>query len=143
MDNYILTNKAVDDLSEIWDYTYDVWSEKQADKYYNMLLEYCKELADKPSLGKNYNEVDNEIFGVKASHHIIFYKKHKEDHIKIVRILHNRMDLKAEFKYKTIANKSMANSGAGRWSNRQHIAIGNGSGGMNSFEHQNKFLIFE
>ena len=27
------------------------------------------------------------------------------------------------------ANKSIANSGAGRWSNRQHIAIRLGSGG--------------
>ena len=95
MANYILTNKAVDDLSEIWDYTYDVWSEKQADKYYKMLIEYCQELAVKPSLGKNYNEVDNDIFGFKASHHIIFYKKLKEDQIQIVRILHHRMDLKS------------------------------------------------
>jgi len=29
---------------------------------------------------------------------------------------------------KTAYNKSIANSGAGRWSNRQHIAIGFGSG---------------
>ena len=48
MANYVLTNKAVDDLSGIWNYTYDVWSEKQADKYYKMLLEYCQELADQP-----------------------------------------------------------------------------------------------
>ncbi len=95
MANYILTNKAVDDLSEIWNYTYDVWSEKQADKYYNMLLEYCKELADKPGLGKNYNEINDDILGFKASHHIIFYKKIKEDKIEIVRILHNKMDLKS------------------------------------------------
>jgi toxin ParE1/3/4 len=30
---YKLTNKAVEDLSEIWDYTFEVRSEKQADKY--------------------------------------------------------------------------------------------------------------
>ena len=71
MANYILTNKAVD---EIWDHTYDVWSEKQADKYYNMLLEYCQELADKQNIGKNYNEINDDIFGFKASHHF-FYKK--------------------------------------------------------------------
>ena len=41
------------------------------------------------------------------------------------------------------ANKSIANSGAGRWSNRQQFAISFGSGWTNSFEHQNKFLIFE
>ncbi len=60
-----------------------------------MLLEYCKELADKPGLGKNYNEINDDILGFKASHHIIFYKKIKEDKIEIVRILHNKMDLKS------------------------------------------------
>jgi toxin ParE1/3/4 len=94
MADYILTNKAIDDLSGIWNYTYDVWSEKQADKYYKMLLEYCQELADKPGLGKNYHEINEDICGFKASHHIIFYKKFREDRIEIVRILHGKMDLK-------------------------------------------------
>lgn len=94
MADYILSNKAVDDLSGIWNYTYDVWSEKQADKYYKMLLEYCQELADKPSLGKNYDEINKDIYGFKVSHHIIFYKKLKDDSIEIIRILHSKMDLK-------------------------------------------------
>ena len=38
MAKYLLTNKAVEDLADIWNYTFDVWSEKQADAYYNMLL---------------------------------------------------------------------------------------------------------
>ena len=95
MANYILTNKAVNDLSEIWDYSYNVWSEKQADKYYNLLLKYCEELAADPNLGKSYIEVDKNIFGFKASHHIIFYTKLKKNQILIVRFLHNRMDLKS------------------------------------------------
>lgn len=33
MPKYILTNKAVEDLSTIWNYTFEVWSETQADKY--------------------------------------------------------------------------------------------------------------
>ncbi len=41
------------------------------------------------------------------------------------------------------ANKSIANSGAGRWRNRPHIAINSGSGGRNPFEHQNKFFFFK
>ena len=95
MAKYILTNRAVDDLSEIWTYTYDVWSEKQADKYYKMLLEYCQGLADQPGLGKNYNEINDDIYGIKANNHIIFYKKLKNDSIKIIRILHSKMDLKS------------------------------------------------
>ena len=37
MAEYKLTNKAVEDLSKIWDYTFEVWSENQADKYYDEL----------------------------------------------------------------------------------------------------------
>ncbi|WP_417943207.1 type II toxin-antitoxin system RelE/ParE family toxin [Flavobacterium sp. RS13.1] len=41
MAKYYLTNKAVEDLSEIWDYTIEVWSEMQAENYYGLLLLTC------------------------------------------------------------------------------------------------------
>jgi len=94
MANYILTNKAVEDLSQTWNYTYDVWSEKQADKYYKILLDYCQDLANNPNLGKNYTEIAEDLFGYKANHHIIFYRKQTNKNIEITRILHSRMDLK-------------------------------------------------
>ena len=34
MASFHLTNKAVEDLAEIWNYTIDKWSENQADHYY-------------------------------------------------------------------------------------------------------------
>jgi toxin ParE1/3/4 len=49
MPKYSLTNKAVADLSKIWDYTYKVWSENQTDKYYFELLADCQELAEMPN----------------------------------------------------------------------------------------------
>ncbi|WP_291103039.1 MULTISPECIES: type II toxin-antitoxin system RelE/ParE family toxin [unclassified Flavobacterium] len=94
MAKYFLTNKAVDDLSKIWDYTYEVWSENQADKYYYELLEDCKELAENQNLGKNYSEINKEIFGYKSGQHLIFYRKLCENEIEITRFLHSRMDLK-------------------------------------------------
>ena len=54
MADYILTNKAVLDLSAIWEYTVDTWSEKQADKYYFMLLDSCQDLANGKVAGKKY-----------------------------------------------------------------------------------------
>lgn len=75
MGNYILTNKAVDDLSDIWNYTFEEWSEKQAYKYYYMLLDYYQELADGNVFGKNSFEVDESILGFKIGQHIIFYRK--------------------------------------------------------------------
>ncbi len=58
MASYILTNEAVNDLSGTWNYTYEVDTENQADKYYNMLFEYCQDLADKMSLRKPYDEIN-------------------------------------------------------------------------------------
>jgi toxin ParE1/3/4 len=41
MAEFRLTNRAVEDLSKIWEYTLEVWSENQADKYYDMLISNC------------------------------------------------------------------------------------------------------
>ncbi|MDD2634106.1 MAG: type II toxin-antitoxin system RelE/ParE family toxin [Bacteroidales bacterium] len=90
----ILTNKTVEDLSSIWDYTFDKWSEQQADKYYRMLLSNCQEIADNPNLGKSYSGIKKELFGLKENRHIIFYRKITNKPIEITRILHGRMDLK-------------------------------------------------
>lgn len=94
MAEYRLTNKAVEDLSKIWEYTFEVWSEKQADYYYGELISTCQEIAEHPDLGKNYEGVTKQLFGVKANRHIIFYRMVPQDAIEITRILHERMDLK-------------------------------------------------
>ncbi len=94
MSNYILTNKAVEDLSTIWDYTFETRSETQADKYYYMQLDYCQDLADGKLSAKHYSEINEEILGIRAGQHIIFYRLLKNSRIEITRILHSRMDLK-------------------------------------------------
>ena len=98
MGKYELTRRAVSDLNEIWQYTVNNWSEKQADRYYNMLLDICQEIADNPELGRTYDEIIPELFGVKANRHIIFYRKMRGRPIEITRILHERMDLKRRMK---------------------------------------------
>ena len=94
MANYFLTNKAVEDLSKIWNYTYEIWSESHADKYYKLLIDFCKEISENPKIGKKYEEIDKDIFGYKVSQHIIFYRVIKAREIEVLRILHGRMDLK-------------------------------------------------
>lgn len=94
MARFRLTNKAVDDLSEIWKYTYETWSENQADKYYEFLISSCQELAENPQMGKRYDKISSNILGYLANRHVIFYQVISEDEIEIVRFLHERMDLK-------------------------------------------------
>ena len=98
MANFHLTNKAVEDLNGIWNYTVNNWSEPQADKYYQMLLNRCQDIADSPKIGKNYNGITSDLFGLKVNHHVIFYRIISADYIEITRILHGRMDLKARIK---------------------------------------------
>ncbi len=95
MPSYTLTNKAVEDLSAIWEHTVVTWSEKQADKYYFMLLDSCQDLAYGKVKGKNYGEIEEGILGFRAGQHILFYRKISSDKIEIARILHSKMDLKA------------------------------------------------
>ena len=92
MPEFKFTNKAVEDLSEIWNYTFDKWSEGQADSYYNLIIESCQKIADNPETGKNYQFILNNLFGFRAGRHIIFYRKLARNKVEITRILHEQMD---------------------------------------------------
>lgn len=94
MAEYRLTHKAVEDLNGIWEYTLEKWSEQQADKYYQMLLNFFQDIADNPDLGRSYDGITTDLFGLKANRHIIFYRKPLNAPVEITRVLHERMDLK-------------------------------------------------
>jgi len=94
MTKCLLTHKAVEDLSKIWDYTYEAWSENQADKYYELIVVAFQEIAENSTLGKSYKEISKEILGFKAGKHIIFYRELTSRKVEIIRVLHERMDIK-------------------------------------------------
>ena len=98
MAKFKLTNNAVKDLSDIWNYTFETWSESQADKYYKLILNACAAIAKKPLQGKVYEEVYPDLKGKKTSKHIIFYRIMDDKSIEVTRILHERMELKNKLK---------------------------------------------
>ena len=98
MAKFKLTNNAVKDLSDIWNYTFDNWSESQADKYYKLILNACAAIANRPQQGKVYDEIYTGLKGKKISKHIIFYRMMEDKSVEIIRILHERMDLKNRLK---------------------------------------------
>ena len=100
MAKYNLTKKAVDDLSQIWYYTFEKWSENQADKYYQMLIDNFDELAGNPGLGKSYSDVVGGLLGFRSGRHITFYRKTEESEIEIIRILPEQIDIKNRTKEK-------------------------------------------
>ncbi|MCG9898679.1 MAG: type II toxin-antitoxin system RelE/ParE family toxin [Hydrotalea sp.] len=97
--SYNLTNKAVDDLTNIWHYTNEKWSEEQADKYYSSLINTFEAIAKKPDLGKKYFNIFPDLYGFRINRHIIFYRKKADDRIEITRILYEGMDFENRLKY--------------------------------------------
>lgn len=94
MAKVILRQEAINDLNDIWFYTFDEWSEKQADKYYEALEFACKQIGKNPFLGKEYDGISKNLLGWRTGKHIIFYQVISNDRIEVIRILHERMDLK-------------------------------------------------
>ena len=95
MAKYHLTNKAVEDLTNIWEYTVDTWTERQADDYYHMLIASFQKITENPRLfGLKYVEIAEGLHGYRANKHIIFYRILADGDILVIRILHQRMDLK-------------------------------------------------
>lgn len=94
MAKVVLRQKAIDDLNNIWDYTVEEWSESQADRYYSTLKFDCLQIGENPTLGKKYDDINKHLLGLRSGKHIIFYQQISEDEVEIIRILHERMDLK-------------------------------------------------
>lgn len=93
MAKVIFRQQAIDDLNSIWIYTFDKWSEEQADKYYASLEFACLQIGENPELGKEYETIKSNLLGLRTGKHIIFYLVVDEHKIEIIRILHERMDL--------------------------------------------------
>lgn len=94
MAEYILSNKAIEDLSGIWEYTCQNWSERQADIYYYLLVNTCQEIAEGKLKGRPYPEIAAGILGFRAGRHLIFYRIENKQQIQVARILHEQMDLR-------------------------------------------------
>jgi toxin ParE1/3/4 len=94
MAKFKFSEEAYWDLNDILNYTFDHWSENQAEKYYKTLKKACEFIAKNQSLGRNYSNVRKHLKGYKAGRHIIFFEIINDDEIKVQRILHERSNIK-------------------------------------------------
>lgn len=92
--NYRISKEASNDLEKIWLYTFENWSLKQADHYFDLLMNEIEYLSENPESGKDYNKIRKGYFRSRVKSHFIFYKINlKEEEIEIIRILHQQMDI--------------------------------------------------
>jgi len=90
---YSISRRATEDLEQIWVYTYCQWSERQADKYYNLLIEKIEFLANNSSAGRRIDDIREGYRCLAVMQHIIFYTIPSDHTVHIVRILHQKMDI--------------------------------------------------
>ncbi len=81
---------AESDLENIWLYSFEKWGEKQADHYYDALLNGINHLAENPLLGKSRDQIRQGYRSLQINRHVIYYRI-QADIIDIVRVLHEQM----------------------------------------------------
>jgi toxin ParE1/3/4 len=92
--NYRISKQAIVDLNDIWVYTFRKWSKEQADRYYDLIIEEIEFIANNYLIGKSAEQTRKNYRVTKIKSHLIFYRKVENDCVEIVRILHQRMDVK-------------------------------------------------
>lgn len=94
MSMYTLSRKAEQDLKEIYFYGYHEYGEQQADHYVHQLEKAFTLLAENPLICRERNEFTPTVRMHAIMKHLIIYI-YQKDNILIVRLLHERMDVKS------------------------------------------------
>jgi toxin ParE1/3/4 len=95
--NYCISKKAITDLTEIWYYTANKWSNIQADKYYNELIESFETIANNFEIGKPADNIKIGFRKLKINSHFVYFNKNISGIAEIKRILHQKMDVERHF----------------------------------------------
>ncbi|MCK5662391.1 MAG: type II toxin-antitoxin system RelE/ParE family toxin [Thiotrichaceae bacterium] len=91
MTAFVFTDKAVQDLEGIIDFTTEMWGSSQAVKYIDGLEEIGQMLADNPDAGLNRDELSSGLLSFTYQSHILYYLKNQFG-ITFIRVLHSNMD---------------------------------------------------
>jgi toxin ParE1/3/4 len=91
---YRISEQAIKDLNDIWIYTLKKWSKEQADRYYELIIEEIEFISNNFLTGKSAEQTRKNYRVTKIKSHLIFYRKIENDIVEVVRILHQRMDVK-------------------------------------------------
>ena len=94
MAEYIISEKALEDLNNIWNYTAENWSLEQANRYYNLIVDEIEYVSENFEATKDFGYIRKNYKFSKVKSHLVFYKKTKNTEMEVVRILHERMDIK-------------------------------------------------
>lgn len=88
---YRLTPRALDDLDDIWRFSAETWSTKQADRYIDELARVFETISIMPTLARGRNEFAPPVRIHLHESHLIAYTI-EADHVTILRLLGGQQD---------------------------------------------------
>jgi toxin ParE1/3/4 len=91
MAEYVLSEQAADDLTEIYLFSYQQFGESKADAYLLGLEERFELLAETPLIGRKIDHIRAGYLRYAHASHSIFYTS-REEGILVIRVLHRSMD---------------------------------------------------
>ena len=94
MAEYIISEKAVEDLNNIWIYTAENWSVEQANRYYKLIIDEIDFVAENFETMLDFRSIRKDYRYSKVKSHLIFCKQVENTEMEVVRILHEKMDIK-------------------------------------------------
>ena len=94
MAEYLISEKALEDLNNIWMYTAENWSVEQANRYYNLIVDEIEYVSENFEVTQDFENIRKNYKFSKVKSHLVFYKKTENTAMEVVRILHERMDMK-------------------------------------------------
>ncbi|WP_354355504.1 type II toxin-antitoxin system RelE/ParE family toxin [Pedobacter sp. UYP30] len=89
----MISEKALEDINNIWIYTAENWSVEQADRYYYLLYDEIDYIVRNFEMARDFGKIRKSYKYSKVKSHLIFFKKDKMNEIEVVRVLHESMDI--------------------------------------------------
>ena len=87
---YRISEKAIEDLENIWIYSSKTWSAEQADRYYKLIVDEIEHLTEYFESGKDISHIEPGYRSSKVKSHLIFYVKDENGVLEVKRIYISR-----------------------------------------------------
>jgi len=91
---YRISEKAIEDLDEIWEFTFINWSKDQADRYHKLIMNEIDFIAENKTSGKSMDHIKEGYRVTFVKSHMVYFKRN-EGIVEVIRILHQKMDVES------------------------------------------------
>jgi len=91
--SYIISEKAVEDIKNIWTYTAENWGITQADRYYNLIFDEIEYIVENYGAARDFSRYRKGYRYSKVKSHLVFFKETKNKEIEIIRVLHEHIEI--------------------------------------------------